>query len=70
MNHAHQLLSFDIAPHVTETGQTALKLSFGHTQPVLYLDTPQARALASSLIELAYRIDVKSGLKQTAMIAM
>ena len=62
-------LSFDIAPHVTEAGDTSLRLSFGHMQSVFYLDAPQARALASSLIELAYRIDVKCNLKQSPLLA-
>lgn len=65
MRKAEQTFSIDITPHVNEAGSEGLKLSFGGKEDTtLYLDSPQARALASYLIERAYHLDVKSSLKQ------
>jgi hypothetical protein len=59
-------ISIDITPEASESGQQRLKLTFGgKEETALYLDSPQARALASYLIQRAYRIDVQSNLKQS-----
>jgi hypothetical protein len=64
---ADQTFNIDITPHVNEAGGEGLKLTFGGRESsALFLNSPQARALAFRLIERAYHIDVKSSLKQNA----
>ena len=68
MHSMERLFSIDITPQTMEGGQEGLLLKFGDGGgATLFLDSPQARALASSLIERAYRLDVKSKLKPLSL---
>lgn len=62
MRKTEQTFNIDITPHVSEAGHAALKMSFGGKEGgVLYLHSPQARALASYLTRRTPQLHAKSG---------
>lgn len=68
MQNREQTFHIDVTPAAQGSGSEALKLSFGELESAtLYLNSPQARALASYLIQWAYQLDVKRSLKRAAL---
>lgn len=66
MRHIDEIINIDITPAASKPGEQRLKLTIGgKEETALYLDSPQARALASYLIQRAYHIDVQGSLQQT-----